>query len=923
MFRNELTEGGIPIRGDTVADINRYLILFKDEDRTVDIASFSISHCGIKLQFSGNPTVYNCGTSKAAVFSDPKELPAAGRVFLAHGQRYANLLRVQKFPQHWRLFLSNGRTVCLKRSETEVVSSCLEPPQNRTLFDYLKALAAHDSLKIDGGASFLSNQFDRIDFVPDNTLLAFCLSGTLPPGDTAASPCATHYYPFGFNASQKQAVERALSCGLSVVEGPPGTGKTQTILNILANLVMRGQNVAVVSSNNSATRNVEEKLKRYGVDFLCAFLGNQENKQQFLNNQKPLPDMSDWRLDATEQKKLERTLHTLHGILNDKLEKQNQLAALRAEHDALRTEQAHFLECFSGENMPADRPSLHALDSDAILEFLAACEAELEKDRPFSFWKRIRFFLHFGVWDSAFFKLAPSSITTLLQRLFYERRLTERQARIDMLETELNGWGFKDNMDEYAAMSMKLFKHVLAKRYASKRRRTYSSLRQTAKSFIKDYPIILSTTHSLRNSLGDEVIYDYLIADESSQISLCSGMLAFSCAKRAVIVGDLKQLPNVVDTPTRHATNMLFKQYGVPEEFRVADYSLLRFITKRFPDVQRTLLREHYRCHPVIIGFCNEKFYHGELIILTRQENRDSPLQVFRTVPGNHAREHVNRREIDVIAQEIFPRYGLRTKATTVGIVTPYRAQADALQREPALGGAVADTVDKFQGQERSTIILSTVDNDISHFADDDHRLNVAVSRAVDRLIVVTSGNKPTRHTSIGDLINYISYHNMEVTDSTVCSVFDLLYRQYADARRKTLIRLKRISQLDSENLMFGLIEEVLKEEGLDGYGVHIHVPLRMLLRDISLLHTKRERQYALNSLTHVDFLIFEKISRQPVVAIEVDGWAFHRPDSAQAERDALKDSLCARYGIPLLRFSTTGSGEKKTLQNLFRNVRI
>ena len=907
--------------GGTVADINNDLILFKGQDRTIDIEAFSRDERGIKLKFFGAPTVYTCGPDKAAVFSNPEERPAGGYVFVSHGCRYADLLRVQKFPEHWRLFLRNGTTVCLKHSETEAVHSCLDEPQNRTLFDYLKALAAHDSLKIDGGASFLSKQFARIDVVPDDTLLASCLSGTLPVSDE--TPCSTLYYPFGFNASQKQAVERALSNGLSIIEGPPGTGKTQTILNILANLILRGQNVAVVSSNNSATHNVVEKLERYGLGFLCAFLGNQENKQHFLNNQKALPDMSDWVLDAAAQKTLANNLATLHHTLNDKLEKQNQLAALRAEYAALHTEQAHFLDCFAKENgMPATRPSLRNLDADSMLRLLTACEMEFEKSRPFSFWIRIRFFLRFGLWDGGLFKLAPSSMAVLFQNLFYERRLAEMRKRISTLETELNEWGFKDNMDHYAALSMKLFKHALAKRYQSKPRRTYGNLWHDSRSFLEDYPIILSTTHSLRGSLGNGIVYDYLIADESSQISLCSGMLALSCARRAVIVGDLKQLPNVVDTPTRRITDRLFEQYGVPDEFRTSDHSLLRFVTRRFPEAPRTLLREHYRCHPAIIGFCNEKFYHGELIVLTQQGDRDTPLQVFRTVPGNHAREHVNRRELDVIAQEVFPRYNLGARTGEVGIVTPYRAQADALRQEPALGGAVADTVDKFQGQERSTIILSTVDNDISDFADDDHRLNVAVSRAVDRLIVVTSGNRPTRRTSIGDLINYISYHSMEVTDSRVCSVFDLLYSQYAEIRRQTLTRLKRVSQLDSENLMFGLIEEVLKEEQLDGYGVHIHVPLRMLLRDVSLLKTDRERQYALNSFTHVDFLLFEKISRRPVVAIEVDGWTFHRPGSAQAKRDALKDDLCARYGIPLIRFSTTGSGEKARLRDVCKQIR-
>ena len=69
-------------------------------------------------------------------------------------------------------------------------------------------------------------------------------------------------YPFGLNQSQKLAVERALSSKISIIQGPPGTGKTQTILNIIANVVRSGKTVAVVSNNNSATHNVVEKLEK-------------------------------------------------------------------------------------------------------------------------------------------------------------------------------------------------------------------------------------------------------------------------------------------------------------------------------------------------------------------------------------------------------------------------------------------------------------------------------------------------------------------------------------------------------------------------------------------------------------------------------------------------------------------------------------
>ena len=61
---------------------------------------------------------------------------------------------------------------------------------------------------------------------------------------------------------------------LSIIEGPPGTGKTQTILNIIANILMNGKTVQVVSNNNSAIQNVYEKLSssKYNLGFIVASL---------------------------------------------------------------------------------------------------------------------------------------------------------------------------------------------------------------------------------------------------------------------------------------------------------------------------------------------------------------------------------------------------------------------------------------------------------------------------------------------------------------------------------------------------------------------------------------------------------------------------------------------------------------------------
>lgn len=146
----------------------------------------------------------------------------------------------------------------------------------------------------------------KITHVSPNSVLAkYLYSTTLRNSESLDLPI----FPFGFNLSQKEATKKALAEQISVIEGPPGTGKTQTILNIIANAVMENKTVAVVSNNNSATANVMEKLQKYDLDFIAAYLGNKENKENFFANQiQTYPDMSSWKMNAADHHSFKRRL---------------------------------------------------------------------------------------------------------------------------------------------------------------------------------------------------------------------------------------------------------------------------------------------------------------------------------------------------------------------------------------------------------------------------------------------------------------------------------------------------------------------------------------------------------------------------------------------------------------------------------------
>ena len=121
-----------------------------------------------------------------------------------------------------------------------------------------------------------------------------------------------------------------------------------------------------------------------------------------------------------------------------------------------------------------------------------------------------------------------------------------------------------------------------------------------------------------------------------------------------------------------------------------------------------------------------------------------------------------------------------------------------------------------------------------------------------------------------------------------------------------------RVSEIDSENLMYSVIREVLDQDDFSKYDVVMHVPLRMILNDLAKLNT-RELSFATNHLTHVDFLIFSRLTPRPILVIEVDGFAYHNSEK-QKERDQVKNEILKKYGIPILRLSTVGSGEKEKI---------
>lgn len=818
--------------------------------------------------------------------------------------------------EYWHIVFANGSAQDFKFEELKVKKSVLENDDAKQIFDYFQEIADFISVRAEDDTAILSNQYKKIDYLSEDTAGALYLK---PDTYYAHTGCdfSAPIFPFGCNDSQFNAVTNALANRISVIEGPPGTGKTQTILNIIANLVIQGKTIQVVSNNNYAIDNVFDKLAspQYQMDFIVAKLGNNNRKESFIKSQSgKYPDFTDWLTDTYEHK-----LGDINKIVREKsiqlqkvFQEQKNLADLQQEKHDVQLEFNHISPLVANNTLVLSK---RKLSSGKLMDFWQEYQDILSGTKKANLLYRLYRRITHGISVEKLMKEDSVEVINRLQCSFYKARLNEIEHEIDEAKSRLDRIDSVSLIKEFTEISLCCVKEALVKRYSNMSDRpifTKDVFWKNPNSFLDEYPVVLSTTYTSRSSLCAEIQYDYVIIDEASQSDVATGMLALSCASNAVVVGDIKQLPNIITGKQPQYLYEIFSKYTIDDGYNFVKHNFLSSVQHIFgKKIPKVTLREHYRCHPQIIGFCNKKFYNDELIIMTKCDADSSALQLVTTVPGNHKRNHMNQRQIDVICREIIPT--LDCSYDEVGIIAPYRNQVEQLSKELYNTGIDIATVHKFQGREKDVIILSTVDDIATSFSDNPNLLNVAISRAKKRLILVTANQEQPLGSNIGDLIGYIRYNNCDIQHSTISSVFDYLYRQYNDKRLEYLKGHKRISEYDSENLMFALIQEVLSARKYNLLGVLCHHPLQLMFVDKSKM-TIDEQRFVNTGLSHIDFLIFNKVTKIPILAIEVDGFYYHRDGTRQAERDKLKDHIFKIYGLPLLRFKTNGSDEKKML---------
>ena len=293
--------------------------------------------------------------------------------------------------------------------------------------------------------------------------------------------------------------------------------------------------------------------------------------------------------------------------------------------------------------------------------------------------------------------------------------------------------------------------------------------------------VVCSTNSTAGSDLLDGHTFDTLVIDEATQATAPSCWIPMTHARRAILVGDHKQLPPTI-------LNQEAAQSGLQHSLfeRLAHH---HETDREAPDSIRSLLRTQYRMHETIMGFSSRSFYDGRPrandtvrrhtladLGVTRDAlppdargdilDPGAPLVFVDTSvldapghqrPDSHSRE--NPREAEIVTRLATDLLEAGVAPAQIAVISPYNDQVDRIDDQLGIDNLEVDTVDGFQGREKEVVLISLVrSNDRGEigFLDEPRRFNVALTRARRKAVVVGDADTVAHGDVFRSFIRYV-----------------------------------------------------------------------------------------------------------------------------------------------------------------------
>ena len=358
----------------------------------------------------------------------------------------------------------------------------------------------------------------------------------------------------------------------------------------------------------------------------------------------------------------------------------------------------------------------------------------------------------------------PSRVNDKMLSFTYERRFESHPDYPQL-------WSIRKAIRELYARSRKGAEReaVRQKINSLKDRATELEIRIN-ESLFSEARVIACTLVGSANRLLTGQKFGTLFIDEAAQALEAACWIPIRKADRVILAGDHCQLP-----PTVKAPEALRAGLG---------HTLMQTIVKNKPDTV-SLLKLQYRMNDEIMRFSSEWFYGGMLQSAPEVKYRsildfDTPIEWINTegldcneefIGENYGR--INKSEAELSIEQLkgyitkIGRERFLDERIDVGMISPYKAQVQYLRRlvrndvffKPYRQAITINTVDGFQGQERDVILISLVranEEGQIGFLNDLRRMNVAITRARMKLIILGDASTLTRHAFYKKLYTYI-----------------------------------------------------------------------------------------------------------------------------------------------------------------------
>lgn len=266
-----------------------------------------------------------------------------------------------------------------------------------------------------------------------------------------------------------------------------------------------------------------------------------------------------------------------------------------------------------------------------------------------------------------------------------------------------------------------------------------NELKQEIESeIISKSQVILTTNSSAALEIIQEIQFDVAIIDEASQTTIPKVLIPISKADKFILAGDHKQLPPTVKSNCKQLEETLFEK-----------------LINNFP-TQKQFLNIQHRMNETLMKFPNKKFYNNKLKCGKKVKtisinckfsdyDTESPLIFLDTksLENNSEKKYENSTSRynpleSKLASDIANQYlKLKIPKNKIGIISHYDDQVNLIKNKTSVE---VNTVDGFQGNEKEIIIISNVRSNLDNktgFLSDDKRLNVALTRAKRKLVVI------------------------------------------------------------------------------------------------------------------------------------------------------------------------------------------